>query len=178
MVSINSITKEWHDFVMDINAKLPKNKLLKFLISACWGVLSETNTINKTEKEINDNKIDIGNPDDHEYDIIDEIETKKSHYYVLLNSWQPYKHNLRLKPFLTAYGRNKIGNMAYKHLEHVVRIHTDCIVTDIDIKYDDPYILPEDKSTGYIHFHHNNCYKKIDAPDYNEWLIENKIKLS
>ena len=50
MISINSITKEWHDFVMDINAKLPKNKLLKFLISACWGVLSETNTVNKTEK--------------------------------------------------------------------------------------------------------------------------------
>ena len=85
---------------------------------------------------------------------------------------------MRLKPFLTAYGRNKIGNMAYKNIEHVVRIHTDCIVTDIDIKYNDPYILPEDKSTGYIHFHNNNCYKKIDAQDYYEWLIENKIKLS
>ena len=31
----------------------------------------------------------------------------------------------------------------------------------------------EDKSTDYNHFHNNNCYKKIDAPDYN--IIENKI---
>jgi hypothetical protein len=66
--------------------------------------------------------------------------------------------------------------MAYKNLKHVIRIHTDCIVTDIDVKYDDPYILPEEKSTGFIHFHHVNCYHKIDAPDYEDWKIKYKIK--
>jgi hypothetical protein len=65
--------------------------------------------------------------------------------------------------------------MAYKHVKNVVRIHTDAIVLDTPIDFGDEFMLPEDKSTGYIHWNNCNCYKKIDAPDYNDWLVKNKL---
>ena len=130
------------------------------LISSCWGVLSQSNTMNKTEQQIEDEDIDVGDID-HKYDIIDEIETKNSKYFVLINNDNPYRYNIRLKCWLTAYGRNFMANLSYPHLKHLVRVHTDNLTFDKPINFNDPYFLPEEKTTGLIHWENNGKYKKL-----------------
>jgi hypothetical protein len=159
------------------NDELKKNPLLKHICSTAWGALSETNTINKTLEEINSENIDVGD-ENHMYDIIDEVRGKNKHYYVLLNNWDPYKHNIRLKPWITSYGRNKIASLVLPHIDKVFRIHTDGIVLyePVKFKLEDKFMWSEEKTTGEIHWVHNNCYEHTSSPDYDEFVNEHVNK--
>jgi hypothetical protein len=113
------------------------------------------------------------------YDIYSEVQGKNKHYFVLLNNWSPYKNNIRLKPWVTAYGRIIIANLILPNIENVFRVHTDGIVSykplTFDIKnYWGNNMWMETKTTGEIHWHHNNCYKNIKSKDYGKWLVKNK----
>jgi len=190
MVPLNSITKEWYEYLMKLNSLkyenndlkiLQHNALFKFICSTAWGSLSEINTINKTEEEIEKENIDIGD-ENHMYDIYDEVQGKNKHYFVLLNNWSPYKHNIRLKPWITAYSRIIMANLILPNIENVFRVHTDGIVSYKNLTFDKKdywgnNMWMEGKTTGKIHWHKNNCYKNIVSKDYGKWLVKNKIEI-
>jgi len=68
---------------------------------------------------------------------------------------------LRLKPFITSYGRIQTAKIALENLDNVVRIHTDGIVFDKLITTDLPNFIPEKKTTGRIQFNNLNDYHRI-----------------
>jgi hypothetical protein len=74
---------------------------------------------------------------------------------------EPYRHNIRLKSFLTAYGRVKIAEVAQTNIDGTLRIHTDGIVFDKKMTEKFPSLIKEDKTTGKIEWKGVNCYKII-----------------
>ncbi len=111
----------------ELKTLFPKNKLLKHLISSAWGHLNSKRIVYKTLAEMQKMRVEgitIGNNDDNKYKIYDHQEFGDGkEYYVLLDCESPYSHNIRLKPFVTAYGRNEIGKIAMKDIDHVIRVH-------------------------------------------------------
>ena len=71
---------------------------------------------------------------------------------------QPYKHNFRLKSFLTSYGRVKIAEVIMKDVDAVIRCHTDGVVFNKEMKLDFHRLIVEDKSTGLINWKGVNNY--------------------
>jgi len=87
---------------------------------------SQSNNIIKTWDEIQEEGLKIGMGNSFDYKIIDYKAEKD--YYKLQCMAQPYRHNIRLKSFLTAYGRVKIAEVAQTNLDGMLRCHTDGIV--------------------------------------------------
>ena len=82
-------------------------------------------------------------------------------YYTLIQRSNRYEYNLRLKPFITSFGRIQTAKIALENLDNVVRIHTDGIVFDKPITTDLPNFIPEKKTTGRIQFKNVNDYHRI-----------------
>jgi hypothetical protein len=155
----------WYETLMRIKKVHPKNKLLKSLLSSLWGTLTQGNFFWKTEKEIEDEGLSIGYPSKKKPPVIeihDFIDNDNGMIYKLLDRKQRYKYNMRLKPFLTSFGRAKIADIARKHISYVVRIHTDGIVFNKPINHNIDGFLVEDKTTGLIDWKHINNYDKIE----------------
>ena len=74
---------------------------------------------------------------------------------------EPYRHNIRLKSFLTAYGRVKIAEVALSNLDGMLRCHTDGIVFNKPMKDKFTGLIKEDKTTGKIYWKAVNNYKVI-----------------
>ena len=125
-VRSSNIFGVWVDKLSKVKLKYPKNKLIKHLMSSLWGTLSQTNNIIKTWDEIQEEGLKIGIGSGYDYKIIDYKAEKD--YYKLQCMAEPYRHNIRLKSFLTAYGRVKITEVAQTNLKCCIRIHTDEIV--------------------------------------------------
>ena len=153
----------WYETLRKIKQKHPKNKLIKHLLSSLWGFMSSQNVVYKSEKEVEEKNIKIGNSTDItkiDYQILDFIDNDKSPYYKLLDLKRPYNYNVRLKPFLTSYARLKVAEVAKKNVKHVIRIHTDGIVYDKPIEHNIPNLIPEDKTTGRIKWINANRYER------------------
>jgi hypothetical protein len=181
MRPISSVTKDWYEYMMKINSEFNengiKNQLFKMIASSTWGTVSETNTINVEYDDIDDYDIGPIGDENHDYCIINEIQSKKKHYYELLNNMNPYKFNLRLKPFITCAGRIKIAKTMLKAgIDNVFRCHTDGIVLYKNFAFNDPTIWTEEKTSGSIHWLNNNNYKNIYDKDYSKWLSDNNIE--
>ena len=56
----------------------------------------------------------------------------------------------------------KIAEVAQVDLDAVIRIQTDGIVFNKDIKLDFPLLVRDDKTTGLIHFDNVNKYHELD----------------
>ena len=151
----------WLDKLMKIKKKMPKNKLVKHLLSSLWGSLSHSNNILKTYEEVQEEGLKICMTDNADYKITDYIWTNSKEYYKLQDMNHPYKSNFRLKSFLTAFGRVKIADVAIQKLDAVIRIHTDGIAFNQKMKLNIAGLLPEDKTTGLIKFEHVNKYQII-----------------
>ena len=82
-------------------------------------------------------------------------------YYKVIDCEKPYKYNVRLKPFITAWGRIQTARIALQNLDNVVRVHTNGITYDKQIITDLPTFLPDKKTTGLIQFNNVNNYHKI-----------------
>ena len=144
--------------------------MIKHLLSSLWGTLSQSNNIFKTWDEIEQEGLKIGIGSGYDYKIIDYRAEKD--YYKLQCMAQPYRHNLRLKSFLTAYGRVKITEVALSNLDGCIRIHTDGIVFNMKMKDNtmnlikqDKFIklINEDKTTGKINWKGVNCYTCLSS---------------
>jgi len=121
------------------------------LSSSIWGHLSQKNTKTVDGDKIDDYDVDIG--DDADYKVLDHIYKEDgSDYWKLLNTKEPYKLPLRIKPFLASYGRNKTARVALRMIDNVVRIHTDGIVFDKEYIVKSENLLTDDKYTGHIKF--------------------------
>jgi len=82
--------------------------------------------------------------------------------YVLLNKNTPYKFNIRLKPWVTAHGRNLLGETALTvGLEHIIRVHTDNLCLDQPFDFKDDNFICEKKTSGLIKWSNVNSYEKV-----------------
>lgn len=161
MVPLNSITNEWFANLTGLRKVLKDNRLLKHLISSCWGHLAGNNKIYNSWDEIEKEKLDVGNEDGHDYKIIKYQDYGVRECYELLNTTSPYKHNIRLKPWITACARNLTASIVLQDIKRVVRVQTDSVSFTREQEFDDPNLVPEDKTTGKIHWKNVNSYKNI-----------------
>lgn len=151
----------WFSCLLSLKKKYPKNILVKMLSSSLWGHLSQKNTICVDSEKIDEYDVDMGN--DADYKILDIVlKQDGSEYYKLLNSKKPYKLNLRLKPFITSYGRNKTARVALRMIDNVIRIHTDGIILDKPYTIKSENFIPEAKTTGKIRFNNVNNYLFVE----------------
>jgi hypothetical protein len=126
LTSGNKIFSNWFKTICELKKQLPKNILIKLLSSSLWGHLSKYNTVNKTMKQIKDSNMKVGLTDKSDFIILDKITKGDDEtYYKLLNKLNPYKYNIRLKPFITSYGRIKTALVALLDIDNIIRIHTD-----------------------------------------------------
>jgi hypothetical protein len=154
IVKSSDIFGNWFKKLSYLKSQFPDNKLIKNL-SRAWGGLSMKNNIIK----VNENDI-LENPDKYDdYEIIDTHYNEESTIHILqkINN-KPYKHNIRLKSWLNSFARCELAKTILKNIDNVVRVQTDSITYNIDVKPDNTE-KREEKSTGYIKFNSVNSYK-------------------
>ena len=155
-VKSKSIFKYWYADIISLKKQLPKNILVKMLSSSAWGQLSKRYKKVVDQCDLTD---EMGFTDDFKFKIIDVVMHEDDRLnYKIIDVNKPYKYNIRLKPFITAYGRIRTARVALENLDNVVRIHTDGIVFDKPITTDLPNFIPEKKTTGHIQFNSVNDY--------------------
>jgi hypothetical protein len=97
--------------------------------------------------------------EDADWIILEQNFDETNTFFKLLNAKNPYKFNLRLKCWITAFGRNVIAKLALNvGLKHIIRIHTDCLVLDKEYDFEDDNLIAESKTTGLITFQNCNSY--------------------
>ncbi len=159
LVSLKSITTAWFNNLTKLRKQFKKNRLIKHLISSAWGHLNAKNVLYLSWEQIQERKLSIGITDNYEYKIIKYYDYGDREYYELLDTKKPYKHNIRLKPIITAISRIMTANISLKHIDEVVRVHTDSITFTTEHKdIESDKIVMEEKTTGLINWHHVNSY--------------------
>ena len=160
MTTGDKVFGKWYETILKLKKEFPNNMLTKMLSSSLWGHLSKSNIIHMEETEAE--KLKIGITDKADYHIIDyTVKPDGTAFYTLLDNKQPFKYNLRLKPFITAHGRNQTARVVADNINDVLRVHTDGIC------FNKPYdkvienFVPEDKTTGLIEFSTINSYRKL-----------------
>ena len=151
----NKIFDKWYNTIVQLKIEFPKNILLKMLSSSLWGHLSKFNKKTFSEKEYDE-------MDDEDW-IVDKIFFTKdiNKFYKLINRTKPYYYNLRLKPFITAFGRVKTAKIALLNIDDVLRIHTDGIVFNKEQTFKIDNLISEDKTTNKIRLANINTYFHI-----------------
>jgi len=178
MINGNKVFKRWYSKLSFIKKEFPKNVLIKSIMSQLWGVLcryneKSYNTVNDIEK--NNMWDDISMTNKTKYYIIDHIEDDddKKDYYLLRDNEHPMKYPLgRIKPWITAYGRNKIANVCLHDIDNVVRVQTDGVCFKKKQNFGKKYVtlIPEDKTTGLIEWANvNKWYNKKTGDKYGRW---------
>jgi len=153
--SSNNIFDKWYNTIVQLKKEFPKNMLLKMLSSSLWGHLSKFNW-----KTISEKKLDEINEDDWDIDNI-FFTDDGTQFYKLINKIKPYYYNMRLKPFITAFGRVKTAKIALLNIDDVLRIHTDGIVFNKEQNFKIENLIPEAKTSGKITFKNINNYSKV-----------------
>jgi hypothetical protein len=157
-----ALCKRWFKCVYYLKKKYPKNILVKMISSSIWGHLTESKTICVDSDKIDEYDVDIGI--DADYQILDIIKKQDgSEYYELLNTKHPYKYPMRLKPFITSYGRNKTARVALRMIDNVIRIHTDGICFDRKYSFNSTHFVPDKKYTGLIKFNSIKDYQYLES---------------
>jgi hypothetical protein len=175
MVTLNSITDVWFTKLTNLRKVYPDNKLLKHLISTAWGHMNAGNTKNKSWADIEKLGWKIGNRDTDEYKILEYYEYENQEYYVLLETKSPYKHNIRLKPWITAMSRELTASIALQNIDKVYRVQTDSVSFTEEMTFDNPNLVLEAKTTGDIHWKSVNCYHNLTT-GYKSKGYDPKIK--
>ncbi len=159
LIDSPSIFQRWFNCVYYLKKKYPKNILVKMISSSIWGHLSESNTIYVNKEDIHNYDVDLST--DADYQIIDIIMKQDgSTTYELLDTKNPYKHPMRLKPFITSYGRNKTARVALRMIDNVIRIHTDGICFNKPYK-ETEHFHADDKYTGRLKFNSIKSYERL-----------------
>jgi hypothetical protein len=115
----------------------------------------------KTYEQIQEEGLKISIGETADYKIIDYVCNDNKEYYKLQSMIQPYRYNFRLKSFLTAYGRVKIAEVAQTNLDNCIRIQTDGIVFNKNVKLNFPLLVKDDKTTGLIKWENVNKYSDL-----------------
>jgi hypothetical protein len=159
MVYCRDIFRRWFLILIKTKRLYPKNKLIKFMLSSMWGHLSQKNDT----KKVSENDID-NYPNSKIVDILFNEDGSYT-YAIVINGTKTYKTNYRIKCFLTACGRTKIGNIAKKYIDCVQTIHTDGI-TFKNLPKGHKLCMNEMKieyhKYGLLKWHHVNKFDKLD----------------
>ncbi len=123
--------------------------------------MNANNKIYKSWEQIEEEGLNIGNSDKYDYQILKYFDYGDRECYELLNTKSPYKHNIRLKPWITAMARNLTASIVLQDIKRVVRVQTDSVSFTREQEFDDPNLVPEHKTTGKIHWKNVNSYKNI-----------------
>lgn len=147
---------KWAKQLRLLKNNFPKNKLVKHLSSSLWGALVQYLHVNKTYKEIQDEELSVGY-DEGDYIIIDKVKKKNDQeYFKLIKTDNISKENIRLKPFLTSFGRYYIGQVAMLDVDSVVRIHTDGIIFNKNViipkQFQELGLISDEKISGKMKF--------------------------
>lgn len=176
MVTLKLITNEWYTNLTELRKQYNDNRLLKHLIKSAWGHLNASSKIYKTWEEIEKEGLDIGTTDKHDYKILKYNDYGDRECYELLNTKSPYKHNIRLKPWITGLARNLTASIALQDIKHVIRVHTDSVSFTKEQEFDDPNLIPEEKTTGKIQWHNVNKYHNITTGYKTKTLVNEENK--
>ena len=180
VIRSSTVFHKWFNPLSNLRDSLPKNKLVKMLMSSLGGRLFQLNRKFKTMDEINKDDLNASVNYDTNYDyfIRDVHESKKrgTNLYELIDTKSFYKFNLaRIKPFLLSKSRAIIGAVALDYIDDVVRIHTDNVTfnkqhDDVMIKHTNKReiirLVKEEKTTGLIKFRGVSCYKHYTDSKY------------
>ena len=97
-----------------------------------------------------------------EYVWTDRNSNIKNSFFTLVKREQPYKYNIRLKPFLLSFSRIIMLDIAINNYPNeIVRIMVDNIVYKSNVSFDVEHMSVEDKTTGHIEFKNVMKYNKI-----------------
>lgn len=196
---------QWFRYISDLKEQFPKNGLIKFLGSSLWGQISAKQIRTITEDDISSNRgsafdlrnagafsnandienkdMDIGVDPENRYYIVSSYFYRDTQKYKVIDTYKSPEFNIRLKPFLTAYVRNKTARVVTGHihfgkkaesnvmhdLNDVIRVHTDSVtfrkeMTDLknidDLKF-------ENKSSGLIKWVRADLYKNKTTKEFH-----------
>jgi len=101
----------------------------------------------KSWEEIEDEELSIGNSSKYDYQILHYYDYGDRECYELLNTKSPYKHNIRLKPWITVCARNLTASIVLNDIKRVVRVPTDSVSFTREQEFVDPILVPEEKTT-------------------------------
>jgi hypothetical protein len=160
MITGDKVFGKWYETILKLKKEFPKNMLTKMLSSSLWGHLSKSNLQYLPEDEAE--TLCIGLTDKADYHIVDyTVKEDGSSIYTLLDNKKPFKYNLRLKPFITAHGRNQTARIVAENIDDVLRVHTDGICFNKPLTKEIDNFIQEDKTTGLIEFNNINNYKRL-----------------
>ena len=160
-VAGSKIFSLWFYKMLELKKMFPKNRLVKHLFSSLHGHLIAFDKRNLSWKEIKKKGLKVGMGEECDYVIKEYHLYDDQDYYEVIDPKNPYKYNIRIKAFLAACARNKTAEVARKHLKHVVRIHTDCVVFNKKYDLSDvPFLVSEEKTSGLIKWKNVNSYDK------------------
>jgi hypothetical protein len=174
LIRTGDIFIDWFNNLSELKIKLPKNKLVKDLMTSIWGVMIQfERVIVKNEDEIIDYDFsEITSDKNTEYKLLEIDSFVRNGQYVenykLIKSEKGYKRPFRIKPFLTSFSRKQIAEfiLQEKIIDDVCRIQTDGIVLkkQYDFSNLEYYPKPENKTTGnYIWYSVNkNSLQEVE----------------
>ena len=170
LVSGDIFFKKWFDNILILKKRYPKNVILKMLSSSLWGSLSKRNLVYKTEKQVQDEKLNIGGSVTCDYKILEFNENLDNigndGKYILIDNKNQYKYPLRLKSFLTSYCRIKIANIVLQTgVDNVLRIATDGVVYSKPLETKICNFIAEQKTTGLLNYPIKHSKKKYNLND-------------
>ena len=175
-----TLFSEWLNTLLKLKKEIPKNRLLKHLLSTLHGTL---NSFKKMEIDKNLSEdydcSHIHDADKSEYKILGFNENGN---YKCVKSSEAYNYNFaRLKAFLPSFGRKRMFEFVIKHdvLNNIIAIHTDRMALNKNIDFSklcEYYPLPEKKSTGKIIFHNSINYSHICQKCNEQYLYKNGCK--
>ena len=163
LIYTSEIFGVWFNELNGFKQKHPKNKLIKHLMSSLWGSLSKKNITYVKEDDLENYEYGFTERDNLEYVWIDSNSNLNNRYFTLIKREQPYKYNIRLKPFLLSYSRSIMTEIALNnHPNEIVRIMVDNIVYKSNVSFNVEDMNKEDKTTGYLHFKNVMKYEKVE----------------
>ena len=179
------IFREWFSYMIRMKKRIRGNFLVKFLASSLSGELSRQKYIWKSGEQIESEKLDVGfDLDGHDYYIMNYLPDKD--LYKLRDCKQPFVYNIRFKPFMTAFVRNKVGRLAMTDLPNTVRVFEDCVSFAVPKVFKLVDLSYEEKSSGLTIYtstvkakHSDNFFQYLQKNDrecYNAMLTVCKIR--
>jgi hypothetical protein len=161
----SELFQSWFNKLSYLKRNYPHNQLIKQLGSSLWGVLSQHNSIDVEYNEYKQNKDKYKNYDIYDIKEFGEPFTENwKKYYVLIDSSDPYKYNIRLKSWLNSYARINTAKIAMTDIKNVIRIHTDSISFKTEHpELNNDLMKLENKSSGNILWNNVNNYFKVSS---------------
>lgn len=126
LIKSYDIFNSYIEHSLKLKYEYKNNKILKTMMSGCWGMLCEKVI---TYSEVKDNNFIMK----RKYNVYGMTTAGSDENFIMLKSIkseQPYQGDLaRLKPFILSYLRYILADYFYKYLDDIIYINTDGVIT-------------------------------------------------